>query len=158
MSEEKQTRGNGAFKNSKRARDLLLSNIERTGNITQSAKLSGWAKSTVYDVARKDPVFADQIDEARVKFLKEMGKQFQGEAPRALDTLVLVMKDANSPATAKVSAADKILQYAVQFSELSHTEEGIAAITADLQAITGSFGKLQLGSDPTWDESATKND
>ena len=127
------------FKKNTEMQNSFLRTIEEGATVTEAAKMVGTSKSTAYLLMRKDPEFQRKVSEARVKFLRESTQEFELRAPEAIATLLEVMHNPKAPASARVSAASRVLDYGLQFGEASDYEARLKELSEDISAAERGF-------------------
>jgi hypothetical protein len=103
------------------------------GGLQATAEASGVNEKTLRRWLRDDAVFQTAYREARRAVVQHAIVQVQRATGEAVATLRSVMQDANTPASARVSAAKAILDTAVKAVELEDLEARIAALEAQGQ-------------------------
>ena len=100
------------------------------GSLQAAAEASGIHEKTLRRWLRDDAVFQTAYREARRAVVQHAIVQVQRATGEAVETLRQVMRDADAPASARVSAAKSILETAVKAVELEDLEARIAALEA----------------------------
>lgn len=124
--------GGTQFKNNKPQQEAFLTNVRKSGNITESAKNAGVGRDTVYRLINNDDVFREDVSKARLDYLQTMSETMKEHAPEAVEALLSVIRDDSSPKSAKVSAAARILDYSMAWSEALDYESQITELTQEL--------------------------
>lgn len=75
-------------------------------------------EQTIYR-RKKDPEFMRKYNEARRERTEAARNMLQERAHAAVDTLAMIMQDANAPAQTRVSAATEILRQTVRYTEIT---------------------------------------
>jgi len=81
----------------------------------------------------KDDGFQTAYREARRRVVQHAITRLQQATGKAVETLCMVMRDAEAPASARVSAARAILETAIKAVELEDLEARIIALEAQAQ-------------------------
>ena len=105
--------------------------------LTGAAKAIGISETTLYRMMQ-EPDFVDAYAQARRDAMQQAVGSLQQAAGKATETLLAVMQAEDSPATARISAARSVLEYAFKGSELLDMETRIQALEAAQEAQTGS--------------------
>jgi predicted site-specific integrase-resolvase len=100
------------------------------GSLQAAAEASGIHEKTLRRWLRDDAVFQTAYREARRAVVQHAIVQVQRATGEAVETLRQVMRDADAPASARVSAAKSSLETAVKAVELEDLEARIAALEA----------------------------
>ena len=96
-----------------------------------AAKL-GMGESTLHKWL-KDPAFGDAYREARREAVGQAIARLQHVSSAAVSVLMQVAADKSAPASARVSAASKILDMALRAVELEDLENRLSALEAQME-------------------------
>lgn len=89
----------------KAARQIFIATLMEGNNISEAARESGIARSTAYEWL-KDPVFAAEVDQARVVTVQKLEKEAHRRAVRGSDKLLMFLLQAHDPK--KYKPAEKL--------------------------------------------------
>ena len=96
-------------------------------NIEEEAKSVGIGTQTLMRWL-KTPEFQSEYREARRAAVSQANARLQQASGAAVTTLCRIMVDANAPASARVRAADRVLERANQAIEIEDTQPRLAAL------------------------------
>src|SRR5215510_760248 len=91
-----------------------------------------------------DPVFSKAYRSSRSQLLDRILTQLQARGQDAIEALADVMKDADSPPSARVSAARAILEIALKARDSLEIEERLKALEDRLDAMPQSAARKIL--------------
>lgn len=83
--------------------------LGRAYNICDTSRLTKVDRSTIYFWLQNRPEFADAVEQARQKFLRDMEEELRGQDRVAVQTLRNVMGDPETPCEQRIAAAQTIL-------------------------------------------------
>ena len=109
--------------------------LELVGGATYSeaAASSGVTKRTVVRWAQEDGAFRDALAAARKDQITVVTARMQAYAVEAVDTLRDLMVDVEAPASARVTAARNIVDYAYRAVELEEIDKRLSDLEEHLQ-------------------------
>ena len=123
------------FKNNPALQNDFVNALERGASVSEASKAVGISTSTAYKVVSENAELKHRTETARAKFLRETAAEMRLRAPEAIATLLGVMHNAKTPATAKVSAARSILDYAKEFGDAVEFEQQFSMLSGELSRI-----------------------
>lgn len=104
---------------SKKIRDeTIIDALLISATVRSAAVKLGINEQTIYRWKR-DPDFMQKYNEARRERTEAARNMLQERAHAAVDTLAMIMQDANAPAQTRVSAATEILRQTVRYTEIT---------------------------------------
>jgi hypothetical protein len=112
-----------------RKQDQVITALVTCASIAEAAAQCGLADVTLWRWLKQEPCQAT-YREARHAVVQHAIVQVQQATGEAVETLRKVMQAANTPASAKVSAAKTILETAIKAVELEDLEARIVALEA----------------------------
>ena len=112
-----------------RKQEQTIAALLTCGSITAAAAGCGVAEATLHRWL-KDTAFQAAYREARRAVVQHAIAQVQQATGEAVETLRAVMQAADTPASARVSAAKVVLEIAVKAVELEDLEARIAGLEA----------------------------
>ena len=102
-----------------------------------AAKEAGIGISTLRRWLREDAEFQSAYREAVAEILESTTRRAQTAAGEAVDVLRAIMKNTDEQAGPRVSAADKVLGYALRLAEQNDVLTRLAEIEAELDKMEG---------------------
>lgn len=101
------------FRNDEARKSDFIRELLKTGSMSESAARVGLgSRTTVYNTMRADSDFRRSVESARQQFNWQLLDSARRAAPSAVDSLIDIYMDKNAPASARVSAASKIVDLA----------------------------------------------
>lgn len=125
--------------------DLQLRAIEALADaptIAEAARAADVSRTAIYNWL-KDRAFADRVRDARHEALRHGVGILHYGAQRAAIALVDVVDDAESPATARVSAARTLLAHAYTGYDMDYVDRKIAEIEEARREIEKVYGPMK---------------
>lgn len=110
-----------------RKQDAFIETLLTVPTILEAAKVIGVTHTTAWRWL-KEPSVQDAYRLARREVVQHAITRLQQATGRAVDTLLTIMEDIDSPASARVSAAKAILETAVRAVEIESLEARIATL------------------------------
>ena len=107
----------------------ILAALIASGSIRAAAKNAGVAESTIRN-RLNDPGFREMYDKAKGEILTEACDALSARLTLAVDGLSSILEDAESPATAKISAADSVLRHGLRYIEAANILRRLDALEA----------------------------
>jgi hypothetical protein len=101
-------------------------------NVEEAARVANIGTQTLYRWM-KEPEFDAAYREARRAAVSQSNARLQQGSSAAVSTLLKVMVDANTPASARVRAADRILEHAKQSIEIDDIQFRLSALERTAQ-------------------------
>jgi len=96
--------------------------------IREAAKVAGVGQTTLYRWLREDENFQNDYREARRQVVQKAIGALQRATGDAVKTLQDVMRDAEAPASARVSASKTVLEMAIKGVELEDLEARVGRL------------------------------
>ena len=119
-----------------RKRELAIVALLTSATQESAAKKSGVALSTLRRwLADED--FQEDYRAARQTALTQATTYLQGVAADAIETLHVIMLDAEAPANARVTAARSVIELALKTAEMNTLEERLTALEQMVPSNTG---------------------
>jgi hypothetical protein len=87
---------------------------------------------------QQQPAFSEAYREARREAVKRAVARLQQAASKAVDALSAVMNDSDAGATARVSAARAVLEFAIKGGEIEDMERRLADLEDRLAQLRGT--------------------
>src|SRR5262249_8828271 len=115
-----------------RKQERAIAALVSCGSITDAAQHCRVAEVTLHRWL-KNAAFQEAYREARRAVVQHAITQVQQATGKAVETLCAVMRDAEAPASARVSAARAILETAIKAVEIEDLEARIIALEAQVQ-------------------------
>ena len=103
--------------------------LTKTGQVTQAAEAAGVARKTVYQWLHQE-AFSRALDAATTEALAELSRQLVALGSLAVDTLRGVMTDTEATQSARVRAADILINRLLQLRQLVDLEERVSRLEA----------------------------
>lgn len=122
-----------------RKKEAAIAALLTQRNVEEAARAAGIGTQTLIRWL-KLPEFQSEYREARRSAFSQSNARLQQGASAAVSTLLKIMVDANAPASARVRAADRVLDRAKQAIEIEDIEVRLAALeqAADLAKQSGN--------------------
>jgi len=117
-----------------RKQDQAVTALLTCSSIIEAAVQCGVAKWTLRRWLKQDP-FQAAYRKARRQVVQHAITRLQQATGKAVETLCAAMRDAEAPASARVSAARAILETAIKTVELEDLEQRIIALEARAQEV-----------------------
>ena len=117
--------------NAKQEKALLC--LMQHPSLSGAAKAAGISEATLYRM-QQEPGFKDAYALARKDAVTQAIGSLQQAAGKATETLLCVMQAEDSSASARISAARSVLEYAFKGAELLDLEERLTALET-MQAV-----------------------
>jgi len=110
-------------------------------SVEEAARVAGIGTQTLYRWM-KEPEFDDAYRKARRAVVSQSNARMQQATSAAASTLLKIMVDGNTPASARVSAANSILDRARRAIEIDDIEVRVAALelVVQLPKPSGNYG------------------
>lgn len=105
--------------------------ITAGGTVAQAAASAGVTETTIYNW-KSENVFKQALQDANNRILADTVTALTVASVRAVEILIMVAEDADSPAGTRVSAARAILDSTIKVRELYDLEERITALESSL--------------------------
>lgn len=109
--------------------EKLIETMVLYGGVSGAAETLGLSRNAVYK-RMKDDTFRRQLDEAQGAMLSTAATAMADGLCEAVDALLAVLRDKNSAATVKVSAADAICRHANRYIESANILRRLDALEA----------------------------
>ena len=103
--------------------------LTQTGQVTQAAEAAGVSRKTVYQWLHQEQ-FSRALDKATTEALAELSRQLVALGSLAVDTLRGAMSDAEATQSARVRAADILINRLLQLRQLVDLEERVSRLEA----------------------------
>ena len=110
-----------------RKKEAAIAALLTQRNVEESARAAGIGTQTPIRWL-KLPEFQSEYREARRAAFSQSNARLQQGSSAAVSTLLKIMVDANAPASARVRAADRVLDRAKQAIEIEDIEVRLAAL------------------------------
>lgn len=110
-----------------RKKDEAIAALLTQRNLEEAARVAGIGPQTLLRWL-KIPEFQTAYREARRAAVSQSNARLQQASSAAVSTLLKIMVDANAPASARVRAADRILEHAKQGVQDEDIEVRLAAV------------------------------
>lgn len=107
----------------------ILAALIASGSIRAAAKSVNISESTIRN-RLNDPDFREMYDKAKGEILTEACDTLASRLTLAVDGLSSILEDAESPATAKISAADSVLRHGLRYIEAANILRRLDALEA----------------------------
>ena len=107
--------------------DEILKALLTSGSPTAAAKQLGISSTTVLN-RLKMPEFAKKYETARGEILQNTVNKMTAALSGAIETLAMIMNDADVPASVRVSAADGILRHSLRYIDAVEFEKRLRAV------------------------------
>jgi transposase-like protein len=98
-----------------------------------AAQQAGVSETTLYRWLREDKGFQEALRGAEKVAIDEAVRRLAGAAGHALNTILVLMLDRDTPASIRLRAATVVLEQLVKLRELTSLEERIAALEEALE-------------------------
>ena len=105
-------------------------------NVQEAAKACGQSETTLWRW-QQEPVFATAYAQARRQAMEQALSALQKATGTATATLLAIMQDTQAPASARVTSARSVLEYAFKGVELLEMEARLAALEEALDRPEG---------------------
>ncbi len=125
----------GVTEKQSRKLEVFVSSLISSPTIQEAAKTAGISTATARRWQQL-PEFREQYDAAKRALVSRAITDLQNSASRAVQVLVDVAEDPESPASSRVSAARAVLDHAMKGTELEDFETRLQAIENTLERIT----------------------
>jgi hypothetical protein len=125
MSGATQKAGHGSKFSRKKEEAIAALLTQR--NVEEAARVANIGTQTLYRWM-KEPEFEAAYLEARRAAVSQSNARLQQGSSAAVSTLLKVMVDASTPASARVRAADRILEHAKQAIEIDDIQVRLSAL------------------------------
>ena len=125
MSGATQKAGHGSKFSRKKEEAIAALLTQR--NVEEAARVANIGTQTLYRWM-KEPEFEAAYLEARRAAVSQSNARLQQGSSAAVSTLLKVMVDASTPASARVRAADRILEHARQAIEIDDIQVRLSAL------------------------------
>ena len=99
--------------------EQILAALVATGSVRAAAKAVGVSETTVR-ARLNDPDFRKEYETAKGAVLEEACDSLSARLTHAVDVLVEVLDNTQTPATVRVSAADSLLRHGLRYVEVGH--------------------------------------
>jgi predicted ATP-dependent endonuclease of OLD family len=130
MSGAMQKAGHGSKFSRKKEEAIAALLTQR--NVEEAARVANIGTQTLYRWM-KEPEFDAAYLEARRAAVSQSNARLQQGSSAAVSTLLKVMVDASTPASARVRAADRILEHAKQSIEIDDIQFRLTALERSTQ-------------------------
>ena len=110
--------------------EKAISALLTTTSIGDAAQQAGVGERTLYRWLREDQAFQKAYRAAKRDGVAHATTLLQQAAATAVETLLAVMKDVEAPASARVAAAQAVLEQAFRGVEIEELESRIATLEA----------------------------
>jgi hypothetical protein len=114
-----------------RKQDLALEALIGSPTLTLAAAKAGVTERTIYRWITTDDSFKSEYLKLRREILSNAVFQLQKASNNAVNTLISVMNDLGNPASARVTAAVKILELSFRGIEIDELEQRVSVLEED---------------------------
>ena len=116
-----------------RRAEQAISALLTTASIGDAAQQAGIGERTLYRWLREDAPFQAAYRRAKRQVVEQAMTQIQQATGIAVETLLAVMQDPETPASARVSAAKAVLEQALKTVEIEDLESRLTALEAQIK-------------------------
>jgi hypothetical protein len=117
-----------------RKKERLIASLLTKDTVGKAAKCAGVGETTAWRWMQ-DPQFVEKYREAKARVVEQAVSKIQRSCSKAVDVLLKIATDEKKPASARVSAACKLVDFAMRVQEA----ERIEARLQDLERAMGAF-------------------
>jgi molybdenum-dependent DNA-binding transcriptional regulator ModE len=123
---EKKTEKERKAKAADLTRGKILKALAAAGTITETAKLAGVSRKTIYSYMNTDAEFIAAYRDMKRGQVRDMADTMNQKAEKAAAFIAGILDDKEAPVSVKVNAAIKLLEFGVKFREMETAIDGAA--------------------------------
>ena len=112
--------------------ERILSALIAAGSVRRAAQIADVSESTIRN-RLKDDAFRTEYEAIKGEVLTEACDALTSRLTLAVDSLCDVLENGESPATAKISAADSVLRHGLRYIEAGNILRRLDALEAAAQ-------------------------
>ena len=109
--------------------ERILAALIAAGSVRRAAQIADVSESTIRN-RLKDDAFRAEYEAAKGEILSEACDALSARLTLAVDGLSSILEDAESSATAKISAADSVLRHGLRYIEAANILRRLDALEA----------------------------